>query len=152
MRVVGIGNRWRSDDGVGLEVAARVRALDLKIDVVERDGEPVAVLDAIEGAGAVVVVDAVSSGATPGTLHRLDASTTPLAQELFNRSTTHHLGLPEAVELGRALGRLPDTLVVIGVEGESWAAGEQLSAPVAAALDGAVAAVLEEVERCTSRP
>ncbi len=151
MRVIGVGNRWRSDDGVGLEVAARVRALAPPgVEVVEREGEPVGLLDALEGAEAVVLVDAVSSGGTPGTLHRLDATETELPHELFARST-HHLGLAEAVELGRALGRLPERVVVVGVEGGSWAAGDELSPQVAESLDAAVAAVLEEAERCTSR-
>lgn len=150
MKVVGVGNRWRSDDAAGLEVAAKVRALSPPgIEVLEREGEPVALLDAFEGADAVVLVDAVSSGSPPGTLHRLDATATELPQDLFRRST-HHLGVPEAVELGRALGRLPAHVVVVGIEGASWDAGDELSPPVAAAVDAAVAAVLEEVERCTS--
>ncbi|HZQ16566.1 MAG TPA: hydrogenase maturation protease [Gaiellaceae bacterium] len=150
MKVIGVGNRWRRDDAVGLEVAARVRAAAPDgVEVLEREGEPVALLDAFDGADAVVLVDAVSSGAPPGTLHRLDAVASALPGELFRRST-HHLGVPEAVELGRALGRLPSAVVVIGVEGGSWDAGEALSPPVAAAVGAAVDAVLEEVARCTS--
>ncbi len=152
MKVVGVGNRWRSDDAAGLEVAAKVRALaPAGVEVVEREGEPVALLDAFEGADAVVLVDAVSSGSPPGTLHRLDAVANELPPDLFRRST-HHLGVPEAVELGRALGRLPARVVVVGIEGANWDAGDELSPPVAAALDAAVAAVLEEVARCTSTP
>lgn len=152
MRVVGVGNRWRSDDAVGLEVAARVRGLaPAGVEVLEREGEPVALLEAFEGAGAVVLVDAVASGAPAGTIHRLDAAAGELPRELF-RHSTHHLGVPEAVELGRALGRLPATIVVVGVEGGSWEAGDELSPPVGAAVDAAVAAVVEEVERCTSTP
>jgi len=149
VRVVGVGNRWRSDDGIGPAVAARLRELAPDLDVVVREGEPVALLDALEGAGAAVVVDAVSSGGAPGTVHRLDATTEPLPRELFARST-HHLGLADAVELGRALDRLPARLVVVGIEGASWDAGDELSPEVAAALEPAAAAVLEEVARCTS--
>jgi hydrogenase maturation protease len=149
VKVIGVGNRWRSDDGVGLAVAARLRdEPPAGVEVAEREGEPTGLLDAFAGARAVVVVDAVSSGAPAGTLHRLDAVAQPLPDELFRRST-HHLGLPEAVELARALGRLPAELYVVGVEGSSWEAGDTLSAPVAAAVDDAVAAVLDAVERCS---
>jgi len=151
VKVIGVGNRWRSDDGVGLAVAARLRGEPpAGVEVVDREGEPTGLLDAFEGARTVVVVDAVSSGAPAGTLHRLDAAAGPLPRELFRRST-HHLGLPEAVELARALGRLPAELYVVGVEGSSWEAGDRLSAPVAAAVDDAVAAVRDELERCAGK-
>lgn len=144
MRVVGIGNRYRHDDAVGLIVAERVGGTLL-------EGEPVALLDAWEGADAVVVVDAVASGAAPGTVHRLDAVAEPLPPELFAAST-HHLGVADAVELARALGRLPKRLVVIGIEGACWEAGEGLSTEVEAAVESAADAVREEVRACTSAP
>lgn len=75
----------------------------------EYEGEPSGLIDAWEGEGEVVLVDAVSSGAPPGTVHRLDPLKGPLPAELFRRST-HHLGVTEAVELARALDRLSDRL------------------------------------------
>ncbi len=152
MKVIGVGNRWRSDDGVGLAAAARLRGLVPDgVEVLEVEGEPVALLESWRDEEAVVLVDAVSGGSPPGTVHRLDAGVEPLPHDFF-RSSTHHLGLAEAVELARALGSLPARTVVIGVEGASWQAGDALTPAVAGALDEAVAAVLEEVERCTSTP
>jgi hydrogenase maturation protease len=150
VRVIGVGNRWRSDDAVGLAVATLVRERAPELDVIEREGEPVALLDAFDGVDAVVLVDAVSSGAEPGTVHRLNAAVDRLPEELF-RHSTHHLGLAEAVELARALGTLPREAIVVGVEGASWSAGDGLSPEVASAVPQAASAVLEEVERCTSR-
>ena len=65
-----------------------------------------ALMDAWEGAETVWLVDAVSSGAQAGAVHRVDASEEELPARLF-RASTHHFGLAEAVELARALGRLP---------------------------------------------
>jgi hydrogenase maturation protease len=96
------------------------------------------------------VVDAVSSGAEPGTIHRVNAAAGPLPAELFAAST-HHLGLPEAVELARALGRLPTRLVVFGIEGARFDVGDEISAAAAAAAERVVGAVGREVEACTSR-
>lgn len=147
MRVIGVGNRWRSDDAAGLLVVDRLRArLD---DVVECEGEPVAMIVAWQGAESVVLVDAVSSGAPPGTLHRLDASEEKLPGEWFAAST-HHLGVHDAVELARALGKLPRRVIVIGIEGARFGAGERLSPEVEAAVDAAAQLVEEEVAACTS--
>ena len=75
LRVIGVGNRWRSDDGAGLEVAARLRgSLPAGVEVLEREGEPTALIGAWADADAVWLADAVRSGAAAGTLHRLDAT------------------------------------------------------------------------------
>lgn len=148
--MLGVGNAWRRDDAVGLAVARLLRgSLPAGVEVLEREGEPTSLIAAWEGAEAVWVVDAVASGGPPGTVHRLDAVAAPLPAGLF-RASTHHLGLPEAVELARALGRLPARLVVVGVEGERFEAGEGLTPAVEAAVERAAAAVSEEVRACTS--
>ena len=120
--MIGLGNPWRRDDAVGLEVARRTGGT-----AVEHD--PSRLLDLWAGEREVVLVDAVRSGAEPGTIHRLDAAAGPLPAELFGVST-HHVGLAETVELARALGRLPERLDVYGIEGGDFAAGTGLTPAV----------------------
>jgi hydrogenase maturation protease len=149
LRVVGVGNRWRSDDGAGLEAARLLRGLP-GVEVVECEGEPSRVVDSFEAAEAVWVVDAVRSGAAPGTVHRFDAVAGPLPAAEFATST-HHLGLGEAVELARTLGRLPGRLVVLGVEGVSFEVGDALSPEAQAGAERAAEIVREEVRATRTR-
>ena len=114
-----------------------------------REGEPTALLAAFEGASAVWLVDAVSSNREPGTVHRLDATAQELPTDVFQTST-HHVGLAETVELARALGRLPHSTVVYGIEGASFDVGEGLTPEVAAIIDVVADAVRKEVAECTS--
>ncbi len=145
-----MGNPWRCDDAAGLAVARHLRGtLPPDVELLEREGEPTALIEAWEGATALWLVDAVSSGAEPGTLHRLDASETELPTDLFRRST-HHVGVAEAVELARVLGRLPGRTVVFGVEGGSFEIGDALTPAVAAAIVPTAEAVREEVAACMS--
>jgi hydrogenase maturation protease len=145
MIVIGVGNAWRSDDAAGLLVARELRGtLADGVDLIEHEGEPTALVDAWDGAGAVWLVDAVSSGAPPGTVHRLDASSEPLPAALF-RVSSHLVGLGEAVELARALGRLPARVVVYGIEGARFDAGDELTPEVTAAVGGVADAVRSEV-------
>jgi hydrogenase maturation protease len=120
------------------------------VEVLEREGEPTSLIDSWEGADAVWLVDAVSSGAEPGTVHRHDASAQELPARLFDTST-HHFGLGEAVEIARALGRLPGTAIVFGIEGANFETGEALSPEVEAAAARVAGAVREEVAECTRR-
>ena len=68
-----------------------------------------------------MLVDAVTSGAPPGTVHRLDASEAALAVDVT--TTTHGLGLAETIELALVLGRLPPRL-------SSWVSRDGASSSV----------------------
>ena len=145
--IVGVGNEYRRDDGVGLAVAARLQGrVPRRVDIIACEQEPSRLIDAWEGADTALVVDAVESGGEPGTLLRFDASELPIPTRLF-RTSTHAFGVGDAIELARVLGRLPARIVVYGVEGAEFAAGEGLSAAVAAAIEPTAAAVLEDLER-----
>jgi hydrogenase maturation protease len=130
---------------VGLAVARALRGrLPDAVELLEREGEPTSLVDAWDGAEAVWLVDAVSSSAVPGTIHRFDATVEEVPRD-FARSSTHHLGLPEAIELARALERLPERLVVYGIEGATFETGSRLSAEVERCIPDAVDAIRHEV-------
>jgi hydrogenase maturation protease len=146
--VVCVGNALRGDDAVGPLVAERLRERADDVHAVVCEQEPSRLLDAWAEADAALVVDAVSAGAAPGTIHRFDASEHALPAAVF-RGSTHALGVGEVIELGRALGRLPARVLVYGVEGRRFGAGEALSRDVSAAIEVLVAELIEEA-RCTT--
>jgi hydrogenase maturation protease len=143
--VIGVGNRLCGDDVAGLEVARMVRErAGHALRVFELDGEPSGLLDAWEAAEFAVVIDASASGAAPGTVHRFDAAEGPLPGGLRG-SSTHALGVADAIELGRALGRLPARLTVYGIEGQRFGAGALPSAAVEDAITAVAESVVAEV-------
>jgi hydrogenase maturation protease len=143
--VIGLGNRYRGDDALGLEVAEQVRrAAPPGVEVREEEGEPAALIELWVHGRRVFVVDAVATGAPPGTITRIDAHTLASAPELARRGT-HAFGLGEVIELARALGRLPDELVIYGVEGERFDTGAGLSRAARRAVGAVVEHVLEEL-------
>jgi hydrogenase maturation protease len=148
--VIGVGNPFRQDDGAGLAVARKLKELaDGTFSVVEEGGEGATLLESWKGAGALLLLDAVQSGAEPGTIHRLDAISQALPVNMF-RDSSHAFGIAEAVELARALGRLPETLIVYGIEGKEFQAGTGLSHEVESALPVVVERVLEEIRTLKS--
>jgi len=130
--IIGVGNADRSDDAAGLLVARWLR--ELGIDAREHTGDPLALIDAWDGASEAILIDTVVSGAAPGTITKWDAGETPLPPDQFCCST-HALGLAEAVEIARSLGRLPGRLMIYGIEGVSFEFGGAPSAEVAAAVE-----------------
>ncbi len=114
------------------------------MDVLEHEGEPIELIEACEGAREVWIVDAVCSGAPAGTVHRFDAGREPLPAALFGLST-HRLGLADALELARTLGRLPPRVVVFGIEGSQFATGSPISPAVEIAAEGLADSLVELV-------
>lgn len=145
VRVIAVGERTRGDDGVGLAVGD---ALAERGYAVRRLwGEPAEVLDAVSGAEAVVLVDAVRSGSRPGAIYVVDLGRTRLAEAAGFRASSHGIGLGEAIELARALGELPERAALVGIEGARFEPGAALSPAAAAAVPDAVRAVESLVER-----
>jgi 1-phosphofructokinase len=141
--VIGVGNQLRGDDAAGLEVARRLGGVPATVAVRVYEGEAIGLLELWHGVDAVVLIDTVRSGSPAGTIHRFDAGATALPAVL-GRSSSHTIGVAEAIELARTLGTLPPEVVVYGVEGAVFDAGADLSGAVAGALDGLAEAVRRE--------
>ena len=149
--VIGVGNELRGDDAAGIAVARRLapRARSEGIDVEEEQDDPTALIERWRGRDGVVVIDAVA-GPGAGSVKRFDATRRPLPGRWRGSSSTHAVGLEEAVELARALGSLPAEVIVYTVAGHRFEAGAELSEEVAAALPALVDRVLAEAIRLAS--
>ena len=145
IRLVGVGNPYRRDDGVGRYI---VRHPLLKhrsgVWITETPEDTTGLMDFWKTAGTVYLFDAVFSGNTPGRIYRFNPIQNPLPRDLF-RLSTHVLGLVEVIELSRALDQLPDELVVFGIEGKDMGLGRHLSRETEQAALKVIRRVLEEI-------
>jgi hydrogenase maturation protease len=113
-RIIGIGNRDRGDDGVGLFVAERLREFGLP--AIAYEGDPLALAHLWGPDDHVLLIDAVLTGAPPGTLHFSNASEISLSRT--PPASSHGFDVAQGIELARILGRLPASLRVCGIEAE----------------------------------
>ncbi len=153
--LVGLGNPILTDDGVGWHVVSAVRE-----KMAERCGVEVeysacgglSLMEAMVGFSRVVVVDAVRTGAAPGTIHRLTTHDVPTRHSTCG----HDASLSSALALGRAAGApLPpdEDILLVGVEAaDVETLGEACTPEVHAAIPSAVDAVNEALKHAGRPP
>lgn len=144
--VIGIGNAIRGDDAAGLQAARELRPLvGRRVRVVESPGGVAELLDLWEGQGQVFLIDALQSGGLPGSWRRLTVGDQPLPASL-TATSTHGLSIASAVALGQALGRMPRSLVLYGIEASHFNAGAELSPAVLTGVRQLIRALAEELD------
>ena len=143
--VVGIGNDFRGDDGAGLVAARMLKKLSLHgVSVIELNGEVTRVVDSLQDCDSAILIDAIQSQMTPGTIHRFDASRDPIPGNANQRST-HGMSLSSLLELARTQGQFPKRVVVYGIVGASFEHSQTLTPDVAAAIERVVNLVSQDV-------
>jgi len=137
MLIIGCGNRQRGDDAAGILVAERLIAHRIHAETCS--GEVAQLMDLWADSDDVIVIDAVVTGAPVGAVRvwdghrRLDYGT--------SSGSTHGLGVGEAVELARALDRLPARLRVFGIEGKRF----EIASAMSPEVESAVAEVAKQI-------
>jgi hydrogenase maturation protease len=153
--VLGLGNSVLADDTVGLKVADRVEALlavgspasAAEIEVCRNESGGWDVLDYVEGADALVLVDAsTDSTLAPGELRWYDYSS--LASFTSGRLRgVHNIDMFTAIDYARRMGtHVPSAIHVLGIGVQDVLTfTEDCTPAVAAAVEPAAAAVLDRL-------
>lgn len=152
IRIIGIGNETRCDDGAGLWVARRLSATNLPQAQIElQSGDPAALITSWAATDNVILIDAVSSGTGPfcGKIYRFSDSGPPVP-DCFLSPSTHRLGLSSALDLARALNRLPRRFIVYGIEGICFDFGCELTPKVKMAAARVIRMVIKDVFRLSA--
>jgi hydrogenase maturation protease len=141
--VAGIGNIFLGDDAFGVEVAQRLaqRALPEEVRVVDFGIRGLDLTYALlDGYEAVILVDTLPRGESPGTLYVLEPARGEAAEGAPIEA--HSMDPVKVLRLAEAMGRRVERLLLVGCEptpiGEEEDMQEGLSAPVRASVDEAV--------------
>ncbi len=141
--VIGIGNRFRNDDGVGLSVIEELQDCDLQnIELMKVKPDGYSLLEAWIDREYVIIVDAAMGIGPVGTVKHFDALEEHIPSDLSPVST-HSLSLAETISLGKTLDQLPEKLTIFAIESGNFDHGTELSPRV----KEAVYQVVQKVEK-----
>jgi hydrogenase maturation protease len=152
IRIIGIGNTFAGDDAIGPLITRRLEGHQVSfVEIIEAGLSGLNLLSLMDGAEVVLLIDAILSGHSPGTIHRLE-----IPQELntlrtyawsSNSSSTHSFGLAESLILSNTLATLPSTVIVFGIELQQTTLGEPCSSAINQAIEMLTQYVQEEIDK-----
>lgn len=145
--VIGIGNEFREDDGVGPYIINLLNSngrLPGNVSLHIKPGEPLSLLNCWARKDAGIILDSIHRGISPGKIYRFEVHDSPLPAEYLNIST-HSFGIHETIEIAREMNQLPQYLIFYGIEGRTFNYGIGLSAEVKKSADSVALELLREI-------
>ena len=145
--VLGLGNRYLKDDGVGMAVAEELQRRKLGEDVLVRGHQSfdLWLLSEYSGASHLIIIDAAKSGTSPGTVTEYEVA--PRPGPLDSLPGLHSLKLHDLIDFASRTGLLSCPLIIVGIEPKDCGVGEGLSREVEQAVPKVVALVAEKSEQ-----
>ena len=142
---------WKPSD-FGRHLTLRPQP-DVQVEFCELPG--LNLLNLLAGTSTAILVDAVVSGAAPGTIHRLDRE--QLAAFMAGSNSAHGWGVAETLALGAQLDpqSLPRKIILIGIEAGQMELGAELSRDVKNTLRDVARVIQEEIaqaKRLSTKP
>ena len=144
--VLGIGNPFRRDDGIGPAVIHHLQLENNleRVDLLDGGIDGLSLINYMKGYEKVLVVDAVDMGMTPGDVQVFSPSEAKLTIKADTLST-HGFGLAELIALMEKLEMKTD-LCIIGIQAKDVRFGEGMSPEVSSKIEKVLKLVKEQVK------
>jgi hydrogenase maturation protease len=147
--ILGIGNTLLGDEGAGVHVLERIRALlgdTANVDLLDGGTLSFTLLPTLETYERLIVLDAAQLNAPAGTVASFEGKE---FDEFLGRPrrSVHEVGLCDLMSMAQLAGCHPQCRALIGIQPELIDWSETCSPPVAAALDDAARRAVEFVRR-----
>ncbi|MDA8082158.1 MAG: hydrogenase maturation protease [Nitrospiraceae bacterium] len=139
--ILGVGNIYRKDDGIGIHVLNRLSGMSLGEGTRLLDGGTagIDIVSYLEGVDRLIIVDAVLTTGVPGDIRVLNG--TEIAEkDLF--ISGHYGRISDMLDMAAALWKRPETFIVGIVPGDCESYEYGLSPELAAVQDKVAACVL----------
>lgn len=134
--VIGIGNNLLGDDGAGIHVIELLRSKSLPENVELVDGGTLSftLLEQVENAEHLVIVDAAELDAEPGTVRLFENAEMDAYLSNSRRPSVHEVNLLDVLTAARLRGRMPKRYAMVGIQPLNVNWSSTPSEPVAKAV------------------
>ncbi len=145
IKIIGIGNLVRQDEGIGIHLLQALQdKLPPQIDTLDGGTGGLALMDFVENAKKLLVLDAVDAGIEPGKVVVWRQEEVPYF--MASKMSVHQVGFTEVLNWAKFRGKYPDEIAVVGIQPQTLDWGTELSEVVQLSLPTAVKKVLAILE------
>nr|WP_241654843.1 HyaD/HybD family hydrogenase maturation endopeptidase [Sporolactobacillus shoreae] len=147
MTILGIGNALYTDEGLGVAVLPRLQEA-LKgindLEFVDGTTEGMQLLGPVEDTQKLIIIDAINAGKEPGTLVTLYKEEIPSFNGI--KMSVHQIGFQEVVSAAQLRDRLPEKMVMFGMQPASLELGTEISETAKAAVPYLIEKVRQQID------
>ncbi|WP_379969486.1 HyaD/HybD family hydrogenase maturation endopeptidase [Ectobacillus sp. sgz5001026] len=146
--ILGIGNTLFTDEGVGIHLLPLLEEAykgDQQIEIIEGLTDGMKLLEPVEEAENLIIIDAINAGVEGGTILSLQGEEIPAFFGL--KMSVHQMGFQEVLFAAKWRERYPKRIVMYGMQPTSLELGVELTETNQAKLEELAKAVMDQVNR-----
>ncbi len=115
--VIGVGNLLRTDDGVGIHIINRLNELHPEVETFDAAMGSIEMLEAMRNYDRAIIVDAIETGAEPGTIYRINLTGGEKPPVITH---SHGTDIVTVIRLGKQLytDEMPRDIILVAIEAE----------------------------------
>lgn len=149
--VIGIGNNLLGDDGAGIHAIERLRSKNLPehIELVDGGTLSFTLLEQVENAEFLIIVDAAELDSEPGTVRLFENAEMDEFLATSRRPSVHEVNLLDVLTAARLRRRMPARYAMVGIQPLDVEWSSTPSTPVDKAVDKAVDIIADLVGEST---
>lgn len=151
--ILGVGNVLFSDEGVGIKALEELKENFIfpeNVELIDGGTLGIGLMPYLEGVNRLIILDAVLGGGPPGRVYEFKGEQ---IRTMFSRKVSmHNVGLQDVLYILDFLDRIPEEMVLIGVEPKSLSLGCSLSPVVRSSLEMVVEKVLKHLDAWNIKP
>lgn len=115
IKILGIGNLIRQDEGVGIHLIQALQdKIPAEIELIDGGTSGFELLEYVEGAQKLIVLDAVEARKNPGEIIVWRKEEVPYF--IASKMSVHQVGFAEVLNLAKLRDKYPEEIVVIGIQ------------------------------------
>lgn len=146
--ILGIGNTLYTDEGIGVHILPFLEQ-ELKgyseIEIIEGATDGIRLLEPVEDAERLIIIDAINAGEEPGSLIVLHNDDIPAYFGI--KMSIHQLGFQEVLLAAKLRERLPEEMVLFGIQPESLEFGIGITETIEQQIPAVIKAISMQIKQ-----
>lgn len=147
VRIIGFGNKYRSDDGIGIRIIEELEKLDFfkNTEIIDGGTSGTDLIFLVKGCKKIIIIDAVDTGGDTKDIVNIKVNDIEeFIKKDYKSLSLHDLNLADVLRLIKAL-KIDTDISIIGIKPRSIDFGDRLSPEVEEKIPEIISEIKKEI-------